>query len=455
MYEETDEHAIAPMIYFRVLSFNSVELAHPGAGHNTSTVVSRGHGDILLSEGDVIRLTHEISVQLHYCDRSVALHNALNEVQRAEAEYFADRYLLSGRRLGKGTYGSVLVAVKQSTQRQFACKVVPTPDSEKNSCHDNGKGDNDKDLRLTAAQREAKVLEQRRKLAREYVILEKLDHPNIVSLEKVFCATYNVYILQELITGGDLLSYLSKSGPMPEAHTAAITFQVLKAVEYLHSNGYVHRDIKPENILLASWRDGSRVVLTDFGQSIDVRGERSMEKTSNVLRMQSLAGTPGYTAPELLKLQKASVEQHSYTEVVDIWSVGCVTASLLTGDTLFPEGSSGSSRSNDSSDGSICGESWDVNIIDKHSLWIDVGQSAKDFVKGCLAKIGGQRFSAKQALRHDWFVNKHYAAELAAAYERAIVDWQPRKLNGRVIEFLDTTNAVRTARHPLATIRPD
>ena len=61
-------------------------------------------------------------------------------------------------------------------------------------------------------------------------------------------------------------------------------------------SGIVHRDIKPENVLMTSWRDGGRVVLTDFGQARAIEDAKA-GANSAVLRMRTVVGTYGYTAP--------------------------------------------------------------------------------------------------------------------------------------------------------------
>jgi len=105
------------------------------------------------------------------------------------------------------------------------------------------------------------------------------------------------YIFQELMSGGDLFSYLdcSKDGYLPEVNAAVIVRQVLEAVHYLHKQGIAHRDIKPENVLMTNLRAVSRVVLTDFGQArrIPVDEEGSPAKK----RMQTYVGTYDYAAP--------------------------------------------------------------------------------------------------------------------------------------------------------------
>lgn len=101
--------------------------------------------------------------------------------------------------------------------------------------------------------------------------------------------TLTSYILQDLVTGGDLFSFLErKNGKLLDDEAAIIVLHVLKALEYLHDKNIVHRDLKPENILLTSLAQGSRVVLTDFGAA------RAIEP---LVRMSSCVGTLEYAAP--------------------------------------------------------------------------------------------------------------------------------------------------------------
>ena len=112
---------------------------------------------------------------------------------------------------------------------------------------------------------------------------------------------------------------------------------------------------------------------------------------------------------------------------------------------IFPEHDRGPDEPQSDLDDQTSPHLWDLNVIDYGEPWTAIGRKAKSFVKGCLVFDESQRFTAKQALLHPWFTNKHYAAEIEAAYERAIEDWKPRAKSGNVIEVIDTTDAVPTA----------
>ena len=428
------------MIYVRVLSFNSVELTRNGAGINTGVKITKSHADVLLSAGDILKLTPDIFLHFGYYRRR-SEGDELDDIQRAEAKCFADEFHLAGRRLGVGGQASVFVAVKQSNKQQFACKAVPLPLTQYGA-----DSELDSDMRMTAEQkqaklaaRKAKLARQREDLAREYNILKALNHPNIIALEKVICATYDVFIFQELITGGDLLSYMDQKGLLDEPQAAVIVFQIVKAVEYLHANGVVHRDIKPENILMTSWNDGGRVVLTDFGQARTINDSTTARNGSSIFRMQTIVGTYGYTAPEIFKQMKRTLPSKGYSKAIDMWSVGCVAATLLTSELVCPQDDADVEYATSSEP---IHEKWNVNDLDERPLWAGISRKAKDFVKRCLAPEESMRMTASEALSSGWLTNKHYQKELQAVYDLSIADWKPRKQTGDLIMFLDTTAEV-------------
>jgi pheromone a factor receptor len=110
------------------------------------------------------------------------------------------------------------------------------------------------------------------------------------------------YIFQDLISGGDLFSFMEYKGSrLRDVEAAVIVRQILKGIKYLHDHEIVHRDLKPDNILMTSFDDGARIVITDFGHArylpkAGVRDTSTHAKASR-RRMHTLVGTLEYQAP--------------------------------------------------------------------------------------------------------------------------------------------------------------
>ena len=243
-------------------------------------------------------------------------------------------YQISERKLGFGAFGSVYGAIDIATKRQVACKIIDLcsiANKVKEEIHGLRQNENDNAAYLADYRRLMKTHTQR--ASQEYLLLAKLSHVSrrpmsyqscctdhnsptsflsIVFSEQVTTCMYPVslnldptdfisYIFQELMSGGDLFSYLESSsdGYLPEVNAAVIVRQLLEAVHYLHEHRIAHRDIKPENVLMTNLRAISRVVLTDFGQArrIPVEEEGSPAKK----RMQTHVGTYDYAAPYVLQ----------------------------------------------------------------------------------------------------------------------------------------------------------
>jgi len=173
-----------------------------------------------------------------------------------------------------------------------------------------------------------KVLQDKRFKNRELQIMKMLNHTNIVQLKNSFFTNGpkndEVYLNLVLEYVPETVYRVSRQfakmkQPMPLIYVKLYIYQLCRALGYIHSMGICHRDIKPQNLLLDP---ASGVLkLCDFGSAkILVKGETNV----------SYICSRYYRAPELI------LGATNYTTAIDIWSMGCVLAELLTGQPLFP-----------------------------------------------------------------------------------------------------------------------
>jgi pheromone a factor receptor len=398
------------------------------------------NGSFLLDDGDELRISDYVTLIYHEIEP--ALDYQLTFTQEREKQLFASRYLVTGRLLGKGGYGKVLVGIHQKTQRQLACKVVNL-----RGLYDGVSAPN---LRLpeTEHTQESMTTGERKrwpsKVARcfrEFSVLEKLSHPNIISMEKVFWSSDTIYIFEELVTGGDLFSYIEyKGGHLVDVEAAVIIRQILKGIEYLHSHSVVHRDLKPDNVLMTSLEDGARIVITDFGNARYLPGNSATNGShaASKGRMFSLVGTLEYAAPEIHSRNPAVPPDQGYSTAVDMWSIGSITAALLSGDVIFTDRGHPQYDENPLEVILSLAAQCDIGLIDdeKNLAWNKVGERPKDFVKKLLVLREEDRMTATQALAHLWFSNTCHVDEFEALYERSIKGWKPRRKIFNLVEHI-------------------
>lgn len=455
LYEEQADSAIPPLVYATDLSTNGTYLKRPHAdqaGVSASSAygmrIDQKNGAYLLNDGDQLRISNRVTLIYHSITQPQQ--EELSNTQEQEAQHFSSRYEIRNRVLGSGGFGKVLVAIHRKTQRQLACKIVDLThiyanpeaqglrplNAQKHSDFYSKpeKGSRIHGYPLGCPDRWPKKV---KKCFREFEIAKNLSHPNIIAIKKVFWSSNTVYIFQELITGGDLFSYIEyKGGHLCDAEAAVIMRQVLKAVEYLHSQDIVHRDLKPDNILMASLNDGARIVLTDFGNAryIPQPSEVDGQIVASKRRMFSMVGTLEYAAPEVHKRNKTIPKDYGYSKSVDMWSIGSIATALLTGDVIFTDRTHADYEHNPQDVILGLSATCDLSVLDVHPVWLTVGHRPKDFIRNLLVLDESRRMSATQALAHPWFTNKCHAAEFEALYDRATKDWRPRRKTFRVVE---------------------
>lgn len=159
----------------------------------------------------------------------------------------------------------------------------------------------------------------RRKFRKEAENLANLRHANIVNVSDIFDENGTTYYVMDFIEGTNLDRYINDNGHLSENEAIAITLEVGKALEYLHSKRLLHLDIKPSNIMRGS--DG-RYYLIDFGLSKQFSKNGKPEETTSIG-----LGTPGY----------APIEQSSYKQdgmfpaTLDVYALGATLYKMLTG----------------------------------------------------------------------------------------------------------------------------
>jgi calcium-dependent protein kinase len=256
-----------------------------------------------------------------------------------------DDYKLESKQLGSGYNGAVILATDK-VGKKYAVKA----------------------FKLTGVTREKK-----QELATEAEIFLSMDHPHIVRLYDVYESEDALSLVMECMEGGELFDRVTEKKIFSEKDAAATTYQMLRAVNYLHSRGIVHRD-QLENFLYER-KDNDFLKLIDFGFS------NIWERNT---KMDLSCGTLSYVAPEVLA--------KSYTSQCDLWSLGVIVFILLVGYMPF----SGSS------------ERVTIEAI-KHGRfavrqdrWARVSKTGFDFVKRLLVVDPEARLTAEGALKHPW-----------------------------------------------------
>ncbi|XP_028353741.1 serine/threonine-protein kinase DCLK1 isoform X2 [Physeter macrocephalus] len=259
-----------------------------------------------------------------------------------------ERYKV-GRTIGDGNFAVVKECVERSTAREYALKII-----KKSKCR--GK---------------------EHMIQNEVSILRRVKHPNIVLLIEEMDVPTELYLVMELVKGGDLFDAITSTNKYTERDASGMLYNLASAIKYLHSVNIVHRDIKPENLLVYEHQDGSKSLkLGDFGLATIVDGP-----------LYTVCGTPTYVAPEI-------IAETGYGLKVDIWAAGVITYILLCG---FPPFRGSGDDQEVLFDQILMGQ------VDFPSpYWDNVSDSAKELITMMLLVDVDQRFSAVQVLEHPW-----------------------------------------------------
>jgi serine/threonine-protein kinase len=197
-------------------------------------------------------------------------------------------------RIGRGGMGVVYRATDLSLDRTVALKVLAGP--------------------------VASDPEFQRRFVSESKLAASLDHPHVIPIFGAGEADGTLFIAMRFVEGSDLRTIVRGEGALAPERAVWIVSQLASALDAAHAHGLVHRDVKPGNVLLA---EDDHVYLTDFGLSKRLVADADETRTGMVL------GTLDYLAPEQIRHEPLG-------PWTDIYSLGCLSYHLISGEVPFP-----------------------------------------------------------------------------------------------------------------------
>ncbi|XP_053567023.1 ribosomal protein S6 kinase alpha-2 [Bombina bombina] len=270
---------------------------------------------------------------------------------------FTDGYMIK-EDIGIGTYSICKRCVHKATDNEFAVKII-----------EKSKRDPSEEIEI---------------------LLRYGQHPNIITLKDVYDDGKYVYLVMELMRGGELLDRILHQKCFSEREASSVLCVITKTMDYLHAQGVVHRDLKPSNILyMDESGNPDSIRICDFGFAKQLRAENGLLMTP--------CYTANFVAPEVLKRQ-------GYDAACDIWSLGILLYTMLAGFTPFANGPEDTPEEILARIGSgkyaLSGGNWDL-----------ISDAAKDIVSTMLHVDPRQRLTAAQVLHHPWIVNREYLSQ--------------------------------------------
>uniref|UniRef100_A0A8D2BGC1 non-specific serine/threonine protein kinase n=1 Tax=Sus scrofa TaxID=9823 RepID=A0A8D2BGC1_PIG len=289
--------------------------------------------------------------------------------------HFTDGYEIK-EDIGVGSYSVCKRCVHKATDAEYAVKII-----------DKSKRDPSEEIEI---------------------LLRYGQHPNIITLKDVYDDGKCVYLVMELMRGGELLDRILRQRCFSEREASDVLCTIAKTMDYLHSQGVVHRDLKPSNILYMDESGNPESIrICDFGFAKQLRAENGLLMTP--------CYTANFVAPEVLKRQ-------GYDAACDIWSLGILLYTMLAGFTPFANGP-------DDTPEDILARIGSGKYALSGGNWDSISDAAKDVVSKMLHVDPHQRLTAVQVLKHPWIVNREYLSQNQLSRQDVHLVKAHRKLN--------------------------
>lgn len=259
-----------------------------------------------------------------------------------------------GKTYGESKFGKAVHGTERKTKKDYAVKII------------------------AKAKFSRDCLAQFRQ---EVEIMEKLNHKHIIRFHKVYEDQFNLYIVMDLCTGGEMFDRIKKK-PYSEKDAAACVRSVFDALAYLHANGIAHCDLKPENFLYESDAPDAAVKMIDFGLSKYLKPR---------MYFTQVVGTSYYVAPDVLK--------HKFNEAADMWSMGVVLFVMIFGfPPFYAETNAGIYKA--------IQKGFAPEVKRGYGAWfpeaMPVSAGAREFISKLLESDPAKRMTAEEALNHPW-----------------------------------------------------
>ncbi|KAI8013829.1 Mitogen-activated protein kinase kinase kinase 17 [Camellia lanceoleosa] len=288
-----------------------------------------------------------------------------------------------GNCIGRGSYGTVNMAVDKSNGQVFAVKSVDRR--------------SDFDTQLEALENEIRIL---RSLSSPWLVEYLGDD---TTLENNGTTSFrNLHL--EYLPGGTVADLAKHSGNDVDENTVrSSTWCIVAALKYVHSKGIVHCDIKGKNVLAGPIPGVAK--LADFGSAAEFDGAS----------VSPLSGSPLWMAPEVLRREYQGPES-------DVWSLGCTVIEMVTGKPAWE----------DRGGHTLCRIGYSDELPEIPTQLSELG---RDFVDKCLRRNRAERLSCDQLLNHPFISSSAPLNLITHSSPRCVLDWVNSEFSEKDDEF--------------------